>query len=143
MRHSRSTVPQSALGRWLVSLLSTLALGLLAAGHVLPVLHFALVAHELCAEHGALHHVEQPSKPGLERARSARPEATNASANAGHEHDDCNIVATATSRAVLSERAELAKLPPAVTPSRLSLRARATERSVALLDYAPKLAPPV
>ena len=55
-------VQRSALARWLVSTLSALGLALLAAGHILPVLHFALVAHELCAEHGALHHVEATAK---------------------------------------------------------------------------------
>lgn len=137
-------VQRSALGRWLASTLSALGLALLAAGHILPVLHFALVAHELCAEHGALHHVEARPKASLGRVQSARSEAAvKATANAGHEDEDCSVVTTAGHRAVLEARDELTVLAPPSAPSRLSLCARAAERSVALLDYAPKLAPPV
>ena len=126
-----------------MSTLSALGLALLAAGHILPVLHFALVAHELCAEHGALHHVEA-TKARVGRVQSARSEAAaKATANAGHEHEDCSVVATAGQRAVLGSRDELTALAPSSAPSKLSLSARAAERSVALLDYAPKLAPPV
>lgn len=127
-----------------MSTLSALSLAVLAAGYVLPILHFTLVAHELCAEHGALHHVETSRKGDLRRAVPARSEsAAAASANAAHEHDDCGVLATSATRAVLEARDELRVEAPAVAASRLSLSARAAARNVALLDYAPKLAPPV
>lgn len=120
---------------------SALALALLAAGYVLPVLHFTLVAHELCAEHGALHHVEA-AKTDLRRAPASKSQAVTL-VNAGHEHDDCGLLATTGNRAVLCEGVQVtARLIPVVR-SKVSLRARAAERCVALLDYAPKLAPPV
>lgn len=121
-------------------MLSTLGLALLAAGHVLPVLHFTFVAHELCAEHGALHHVES-----AKTAAPAKPSSSHAVtvANTGHDHDDCDLVAVSGDRAVLVDGVQVTAHVSPAPHRKPSLGARAAERCVALLDYAPKLAPPV
>jgi hypothetical protein len=109
---------------------------------VLPVLHFALVAHELCAEHGALHHVE--AKAADQSSRSPKgARALLPSVDAQHEHEHCGSVASAVERS-------LVPVAPRVSSELLAARvvssepaARAAHISLALLAYAPKLAPPV
>ncbi len=116
-------------------------LTLLGAAASLPALHFSVVAHELCAEHGELEHVSS-------EAPLAAPTATERAAllplvRAEHEHERCGVLATSSSRALLV-RAEL-RVAVAATLTVRSFEAISTHahRSVALLAYAPKLAPPV
>ncbi|MGC4095028.1 MAG: hypothetical protein QM756_45340 [Polyangiaceae bacterium] len=141
MRRSPIANSESALARWFANLLGVAALVLLSVGHVLPVLHFTLVAHELCAEHGALHHVE--GKAAAESPRPAAPHSVVPEAHGGHEHEHCGTAATASERWLLPESAELPFFVSDSVSQQKSLSAAAGHPSVALLSYAPKLAPPV
>lgn len=144
MQGQSSTVRNAALARWLANVFGALALALLAAGYALPVLHFTLVAHELCAEHGALHHVEEAPRAERGVAHAApKGRAFSASAQAAHEHDHCGVVSTTAERSLLPSRVEVDALHASVTPAALGLRSGVAQPSLALLDYAPKLAPPV
>src|SRR5262245_54829264 len=74
---------------------------LVGVGHVLPAVHFALVAHRICAEHGELIHDGAPDRVRAERpVKAASPEegatAVERSATV-HEHDHCGVSATPVS----------------------------------------------
>lgn len=131
------TLRESAAGLRLAA--ASLALfAVLGAAHILPALHFALVVHCVCAEHGELLH---------EAAPASRPEVpTETSVSAGgsgsHEHEHCPVVGASGSFAVLAPPAE--RSAPACPGSEAEAfgRARVAHPCIALLAYAPKLAPP-
>ena len=116
---------------------------LLGVGHVLPALHFSLVAHRICVEHGELLHQlrhEAGSAPAAE-SRSSELELVPGQ-HAGHEHEHCGVLALPGSAglppsASWRERPEdEASLPAGVGGERTA------HGGIALLRYAPKLAPP-
>jgi len=127
---------------------------LLGAGQVLPALHFVLVAHRVCAEHGETLHAEPAHgaddslSNGLVSGSSVSdPESTeiqlkSAPALPEHEHEHCSVLGvTRSAGAALASAAAGAALPP---PWEQFVREteRAAHIDVALLLYAPKLAPP-
>jgi hypothetical protein len=69
---------------------------ILVVGHLLSVLHFALVRHTLCVEHGELEHSDVAGQHGeihgvfakepLEVSRGVEPVATEMVAHSDHEH---------------------------------------------------------
>jgi hypothetical protein len=110
----------------------------------LPILHFVLVAHRLCAEHGEMLHAD-----GREEAASHDGDARSAdeqtrvvtSARESHVHEHCGVVVSAHSHGVGLGRPCGSGAPVAeVTSTRGD--ARTAHTSIALLRYAPKLAPP-
>jgi hypothetical protein len=131
------------LARWFMNALGALTLALLTVGHVLPVLHFTLVAHELCAEHGALHHVDGKESASSSHRSPARGQAALPAANAQHEHEHCSVIATAAERALVPAAPEFSSVFVASRSELSAPAARMAHRNVALLAYAPKLAPPV
>jgi len=114
---------------------------LIGVGHVVPALHFLFVAHHLCAEHGEL--VDATG----ESAEPARDKASHQSAfyeagEAAHSHAHCGVLAQAhASGAPASAPGFVQILPPASVAS-VAGQARDAHVDIALLDYAPKLAPP-
>ena len=118
-----------------VSLVLFAALGV---AQVLPALHFALVVHRVCAEHGEL--VHEPASV----AREAAPVEASVVARDGvsHEHEHCEVLAAPGSFAALVPAAAEAAAPGALSFSVGFGRARAAHMRIALLAYAPKLAPP-
>jgi len=126
---------------------------LLGVGHVLPALHFAFVAHRVCAEHGELLHssgaAELASAHGA-RAGSARegsatpahPASIFAGNGAAHEHKHCDALALPGSVGAAVATRTSASVLPAAWEAHLPGQARAAHVDVALLLYAPKLAPP-
>jgi hypothetical protein len=124
---------------WLrVSGASLVLFVLIGAGHVLPALHFALVVHRVCAEHGeVVHEAQRP----LERSREPAGAAVSGAAGAGHEHDHCGVPALPGGAAAPPARAWARAEAPhelAAAPN----GERSAHVHVALLSYAPKLAPP-
>jgi hypothetical protein len=125
---------------WLLS-------ALLAAGPSLAALHFALVRHRLCLEHGQLEHVTASE---VDQGRQAAPDRAHGPVISegasevdphGHQHDACTV----------SAPGGLAALAPALGLQQFlsaDFRAPARERAqpahvgIALLEYAPKLEPP-
>ena len=116
---------------------------LLTAAQALPSLHFVLVAHEVCPEHGEILHAEDGAASHASDSTWRGPVAT-AGSELEHEHEHC-AVAVRPSSPELSG-ATLVCVASASLPIAQRLAAGARERgrsSVKLLAYAPKLAPPV
>jgi hypothetical protein len=111
----------------------------------LPVLHFVLVAHRLCAEHGEMLHADASEPPAphasADRSGSADEQRLVASAGAEHTHEHCGVI-------VSSHPHGVRLLSPGGSCTSVSYRtsaageAKRAHPSIALLAYAPKLAPP-
>ena len=139
------TIRASAAGprglEWLRAAAASVALfALLGVGHVLPALHFALIAHRICAEHGELVH-ELAAAPAV-ASRSSVPEVAVGERSA-HEHEHCGVLAlTSSSAPPLSEAASLPARDGEPSGSDVPA-ALSAHVGIELLLYAPKLAPPV
>jgi hypothetical protein len=119
---------------------SALTFALLAmTGQVLSGLHFALVNHVTCAEHGELietgSRVDQPTT-------SSTTKTIAAVAVEGHGHDHCSI---ALLRRQQAKSAAARPLPLRAPQPRVSLVLPATAPSAPIdpLSVAPKNSPPV
>ena len=135
-----------------LSLLAWLLCLLLGPGPALSALHFAVVAHRVCAEHGALEHVGADTE-ALEReaaqagsARGATPDDGPALAPGrgqaeGHGHESCGVAGASSNVAGLPpEPASVQALWLPFAPAHSG--AERAHQGIALLHYAPKLAPP-
>jgi hypothetical protein len=135
----RSAVPLLSLFIWLMS-------ALIAAGPSLSALHFALVRHRLCLEHGQLEHVDvhEGATPSVIRERPSGPALSQDGSPSdldAHSHDACAVTPPGSLVAVFSQLATLALL--AVCASAIGgSRPRRAHVGIPLLRYAPKLAPP-
>lgn len=137
--------------RWLrLSAISIALFVLLGIGHVLPALHFALVAHRVCAEHGELLH-EAPVRgvAGQDELRSSHANGPSSEVSlvaaggaAAHEHEHCGVLALPGSLGAPEALSSAACLVPAGWTTSLPGHERAAHAYIALLSYAPKLAPP-
>jgi hypothetical protein len=154
-----SVTPAAQLPHRSRSLIAWLALVLLmGVGHVVPAFHFLFVAHHLCAEHGelvdagpdaALLHAGAPA-PRKTAGGSAATEADQAapsgaicsSGAVGHSHEHCEVFAATRAAPALTPAPALAQLLPALQPLPAQGEARDAHLDIALLHYAPKLAPP-
>lgn len=141
------------------SLIAWVALVLLVGvGHVVPALHFLFVAHHLCAEHGELVDAVA-SAGGAESAESTREKAGSSqqaadgekaagsaavcvSGVASHSHEHCEVFAATRSAPALAPAPAPAQLLPAMELAPSEGEAREAHVDIALLHYAPKLAPP-
>lgn len=113
----------------------------LAVGYVVPALHFGLVQHELCAEHGELRHGSVHSLDVARTSAHPVPAADSAPAFAD-EHEHCAVIATSpTAAANVPPPTSVPALATETSPGSLC-RAELAHVSLALLLYAPKLAPP-
>ena len=126
---------------------------LLGVGHVLPALHFALVAHRICAEHGELLHDAAPEPSAEAGSRSSVPELLFSSSrepqpgvvagqHAGHEHDHCGVLELPGSFGTAPSAAWREPTPPSEPVACVSTGERPAHVGIALLLRAPKLAPP-
>jgi hypothetical protein len=118
---------------------------LLGVGYVLPALHFAFVAHRVCAEHGELLH----SSSGVELAGTHRsPEESVGSISispgnaAAHEHEHCGTLALPGSVGAAFAARDSAGMLPVLRAALPPCQSRVAHVDVPLLLYAPKLAPP-
>ena len=108
-----------------------------------PLLHFALVRHAVCAEHGELIHVDGVARFAYARAPSEVGRVLRAAPapSAEHEHEATLAVASAQVAGFVA-RAPAAIAPPAsleiVSPSVVTL----PRASFALYRLAPKTSPP-
>jgi hypothetical protein len=139
-------------------LIAWLALVLLmGAGHVLPALHFLFVAHHLCAEHGelvdavsdarSLDHAgraprEKAGSSAAADAEQAHSAAICRSGAASHSHEHCEVFAATRAAPALAPVPAPAQLLPALELAPSQGEARQAHVDIALLHYAPKLAPP-
>jgi len=144
-----------------MSLLVWALCALLGPGPALQALHFSLVQHRICPEHGELLHVgSEEGSAGAAAAASGSGRASSlavaaasgtdvASAAQGpsggsadsHDHDACGVSVLGSVAAVWPATAKtvtaLAELREPRPP-----RAERAHVGIALLDYAPKLEPP-
>lgn len=109
----------------------------------LSTLHFALVPHHLCAEHGVLEDGTAGAKAGA-HDDTTESASTNASApdDEQNDHDACSV-------ATRSEHGALLERPALGRPTLVPLRVRLARPSVVLevdravlLSRAPKTSPP-
>jgi hypothetical protein len=111
---------------------------------VLPVLHFVLVAHQLCAEHGELVHAGAGQSPAAhaseEHAASSEVPLVGA-ASESHAHDHCGVAGAGHAHGVRLASPQGCLRAPSYLETE-SGAARTAHASIALLAYAPKLAPP-
>jgi hypothetical protein len=152
-------VPPPSARRPSRSLIAWVALVLLVGvGHVVPALHFLFVAHHLCAEHGELvdavayaggaesSGAAQERASSSERAADGEKAASSAaicvSGAAPHSHEHCDVFAATRAAVTLAPAPAPAQLLPAGELSPAEGDAREAHVDIALLHYAPKLAPP-
>jgi hypothetical protein len=120
---------------------------LLGAGQLLPALHFAFVAHRVCAEHGASFHSELHAEPEAGERSATAVDAAEIQVEPApglpeHEHEHCSVLAApGTAGVAFVPAACSANLPPA-WEQLATLAERTAHVDIALLRYAPKLAPP-
>ncbi|MET0413557.1 MAG: hypothetical protein ABW217_19775 [Polyangiaceae bacterium] len=110
---------------------------------VLPVLHFVLVAHQLCAEHGELVHADagQDAAHASEQHAASSEAQLVGAAGESHAHDHCGVVGSGHAHGVRLTSPQGCLCAPSYLEAELS-SARSAHSSIALLAYAPKLAPP-
>jgi hypothetical protein len=110
---------------------------------VLPALHFVLVAHQLCAEHGELVHAhagQSSAHPSEEHTASSEQQLVRA-AGESHAHDHCSVVGSGHAHGLRLASPQGCLRAPSYLEAELG-SARRAHSSIALLAYAPKLAPP-
>ena len=134
-------VQQSAGIRLALDALRALLLLALSVGYLVPALHFSLVQHEICPEHGELRH-SYGATLNTERSASQQGAVLNAAARIEHEHEHCAVLATSSSRATSAPRPEIALAAPAATVVGEISPTNVAHPSLELLFYAPKLPPP-
>jgi len=134
-------VPTSRPSRVVLGLVAVLAAWVVVLAQLASTLHFALISHEICAQHGELlHRATGIGAP----ATHHQPGTAALPASAENEHDHCpllgrrheHVVALASPRLELAP--PLATLEPAAH-ARLTITPSRTER----LLTAPKQSPPV
>jgi hypothetical protein len=113
-------------------------------GHVLSALHFAVVQHTLCAEHGILEHGtdEGHAHAAAPGRVDSGPSATHESAHPGHEacslwfHSQRNPTLAPPSHQPVAD----VSFPSLRVPREVGA---AAHTRVAILQFAPKQSPPV
>jgi hypothetical protein len=114
---------------------------LLGVGHIAPALHVLLVAHRLCAEHGEFVDATAESAP----APRTLPDSTSsiqAAEGAAHTHEHCGVLGFWRVLGAPAAPRQFASLLPVARVASVAAEARAAHVDIALLLYAPKLAPP-
>jgi hypothetical protein len=142
--------------RLALSLLVWALCALLGPGPALPALHFSLVQHRICPEHGELLHVDEAgsardasssvgASPAVEQSSAtdvaSAAQGAGDSTTDGHDHDACGVSVLGSVAAVWPA----AQTTLAAVAEQGALRRAGAERAhlrIALLDYAPKLEPP-
>ncbi len=117
-----------------------LALLPFGGGQLWMALHFSLVEHAICAEHGALVHVSRsvPQAPVQERSGDQRALPSPALLSHGH----CTAPPAVAQRQVEAPSAEVPPAPWVAAHEVVDLGPGALATSIALLSLAPKLSPP-
>lgn len=125
-------------------MLAAALLALLGVVHIAPALHFAAVRHQLCAEHGQLHHGDGSDvRAEAVRDSSGDPAASQSAPWVEHEHEHCSALAAGCPRALAPASSSSEWAWARRTLSGALAADTSAKPSVELLCYAPKLAPPV
>jgi hypothetical protein len=124
---------------------------LLCVGPALPALHFALVLHRICPEHGELLHVGQAdmepgtgasagAEHGAEKGAALHAASSGTSEHA-HGHDLCGVTSGSATVSALPTSG-LSQVLASHTVPACAVQGANAHMGIALLAYAPKLAPP-
>lgn len=134
-------VPQGKPARVLLGLAVVLAAWVVVLAQLASTLHFALISHEVCAQHGELLH----RASGLASHPSHHePGAAALPAGAGAEHDHCPLLGHRHDQAAVLASPRLELAPPTATLAAAGREGLTLTPSRArLLLSAPKQSPPV
>ncbi|HEY3494425.1 MAG TPA: hypothetical protein VGK73_07060 [Polyangiaceae bacterium] len=140
-RATRPRTGKKARGQLLLGALAAFAVWLVAGAHVASTLHFALVSHRICAEHGALEHGHEAEAEHAQPKAPAHAALQSGSDEAEHEH--CPLIARPHEELALAApaRFEIASAPRAA-PSPVQRASAPAPARDALLLFAPKQSPP-
>lgn len=129
----------SAATRWLAALLALIVL----VGPLSSALHFLIVRHGVCPEHGELTHLGPDGRTVHPRlpAESAAFEAPQ-SAPAPHSDEHCALAALPPSPSAPLEPASFVEPARVAQPPRKSEALDTAHRQVPALALAPKASPP-
>lgn len=128
--------PRQPSGLW-QSVASLVLFVLVGAGHLLPAVHFALVVHRVCAEHGELVHDVVRTSEGARELDGLAFVGTEGE----HEHEHCGV-ATGTGAGLAIAASPASGSAPRASAGLAPGAERGAHVCIALLAYAPKLAPP-
>lgn len=137
---SRFAAPQRAL----LALVTTLAAWLVVVSHLTTALHFALISHEICADHGELVHGSSASHRSAAVPANAGDHAAALPGGTAEEHDHCPVLSRRIEHTAVLANTSV-RLPP-VTVEHACLvtdRDGVVPSRSALLLAAPKQSPPV
>jgi hypothetical protein len=126
--------------RGLAALVATCAAWLVSISHAAAVLHFALISHQICADHGEVVHAEAAAHATPTHASEPTAQAT--SDHAGHDH--CPLLGRRLDHQALLDAPQATLDAPPVSAGVLPPTAiAATPSRAELLLAAPKQSPPV
>lgn len=138
-RRAKSVKPRARL---LLGVLGAFVAWLAVGTHVASSLHFALVSHRLCAEHGTLEHAHTAELSST--AERTRTHAALRSAGDEAEHEHCQLLARPHETLAVPNSARLTvAAPPRVATSTIEAASAPDVAREALLLLAPKQSPPV
>ena len=124
-----------------LALFMALVACLLVGAQLTSALHFVLVPHELCAEHGTFEHTAEHA-PRVRHSAPRHGTSIDSSASTS-AHEECQLLARRGDRLAVVPRTELAFLRlPLATERRLPPTATAAYCAADLLLIAPKQSPP-
>lgn len=138
-RSRRSARPLAAPRVLALGVLTAVVAWLGAVALLAGTLHFALISHDICADHGEL--VHRASASGGEHPHDRGPVA--APSSDGEEHDHCPLAGRRHDQLAVAEAAavRVAEGPVALVPA-VTKRGPVAPSRAALLLAAPKQSPP-
>ena len=138
-RSRRNARPLAAPRVFALGVLTAFVAWLGVAAHLAGTLHFALISHEICADHGEL--VHRASAPGSDHHRASGPVAVPSSD--GEEHDHCPVAGRRHDHVAVFAAPGVLVAPALVAPAPASPASSLVAPSrKALLLAAPKQSPP-
>jgi hypothetical protein len=141
---SRRALTTSALAklRVVVRSFGLLAACLVVVAQLANTLHFALVPHHLCLEHGRFEH-EDHAGPSA-GVRQAREHGVALEAGGEDEHEECRVLARRSESLAIAPASSLDAARVAITVERVSISDEPLlKASAVVLLFAPKQSPPV
>lgn len=134
----------AAQKRVLLALMTTAAAWLVVVSHLTTALHFALISHEICADHGELVHGTSAShrRVNIDPTKRENVAALPGGEEAGHDH--CPVLSRRLEHTAIlaGPSVRLSSVAPACTGVSATRDGAVPSRSARLLA-APKQSPPV
>ena len=128
------------LVRQCMAVLAAICATVTVGGQALGTLHYVVVRHVVCAEHGELIH-ESASVHQAARTQSG-PDAALRASSAAHAHDHCGLLARANDERPALATASAVSPSPNFAYTSLSDSVELVRSSADILLFAPKQSPP-